>query len=315
MTGVTNAIETYDAVGNREGLVDAIYKTNTAETPLLSAIKRTKATNTNHEWQTDDIGSAGTNYAKEGANASAEAFAATTRLGNYTQILQKTVAVTGTQAAMTHAGIADEMGYQASMRALRLKKDMEFAILDNNAKVAGVGDDTTAREMGGFPAYVFTNSDYNGATAPNVGSGLTAWSGGTDIALTEGRVKTVIQDCWNSGGNPDMLLCTAFNKQVISGFSGNGTRYINADANKLMTAYDIYASDFGELKVVPCRHGETNAVYVIDTSMLKLAVLRDFQINTLAKTGDAETKQMLVECTLEVSNEKAHGLIWNVSNS
>lgn len=315
MTGITNAIEAFDVVGNREGLVDAIYKTNTAETPVLSAIKRTKATNTNHEWQTDDIGSAGTNYAKEGANAAAESFVATTRLGNYTQILQKTVAVTGTQMAMTHAGAADEMGYQASLRALRLKKDMEFAILDNNAKVAGAGDDTTAREMGGLPVYLVSNTNENGATKPTVGSGLTAWSGGTDIALTESRLKDVIQQTWGEGGNPDMIVCTAFNKQVISGFSGNGTRFISADANKLMTAYDIYASDFGEMKVVPCRHGETNAVYVIDTSMLKLAVLRDFQINPIAKVGDADTKQMLTECTLEVCNEKAHGIIWNVSNS
>jgi len=56
-------------------------------------------------------------------------------------------------------------------------------------------------------------------------------------------------------------------------------------------------------------------VYVVDTSMLKLAVLRDFQINSLAKTGDADTKQMLIECTLEVCNEKAHGLIADVTNS
>jgi hypothetical protein len=63
MTGVTNAIETYDVIGNREGLIDAIYKTDTAETPLLSAIKKGKATNTYHEWQTDEIGAAGTNYA------------------------------------------------------------------------------------------------------------------------------------------------------------------------------------------------------------------------------------------------------------
>lgn len=313
MTGITNAIETFDVVGNREGLIDAIYKTDTAETPVLSAIRKGKATSTLHEWQTDDFGSASTNYAKEGADADAEAFAATSRLSNYTQILSKTAFVTGTQQAMTHAGVADEMAYQVEMRAMRLKKDIEFAILDNNVKVAGAGNDTTAREMGGLPAYLITNYDANGATAPTTGNGLTAWTGGTAVALTEGRLKAVIEDIWTSGGNPDMIVCTGAQKQTISSFSGNGTRMIMADSGRLSASYDIYASDFGEIKVIPCRHGETAMTYVIDTSMLKWATLRDFQIKDIASTGDYIGKQLLVEGCLEVCNEKAHGLIVNVA--
>ncbi len=313
MTGITNAIETYDVIGNREGLIDAIYKTDTAETPLLSAIKKGKAISTLHEWQTDDLGSAGTNYAKEGAVASAESFTATARLTNYTQILDKVAFVTGTQMAMTHAGVADEMAYQVEMRTMRLKKDIEFALLDNNVKVAGTGNDSAAREMGGLPTYIITNYDANGATAPTSGNGLTAWTGGTAVALTEGRVKSVLADMYDSGGNADMIICTASQKQTISSFSGNGTRFIMADSNKLQAAYDIYASDFGQIKVAPCRHGETAMTYLLDTSMLKWAVLRDFQVNDIASTGDYKGKQILVEGTLEVCNEKAHGLIVNVA--
>jgi hypothetical protein len=314
MTQPTNAIETYDAVGNREGLINAIYKTDTADTPVLSAIAKSKAIATNHEWQTDDIGSASTNYALEGDDASAEAFAATSRLGNYTQILQKTAVVTGTQDAVSKAGRDDEMAYQVMMRALRLKKDIEFAILDNNAKVAGTGDGASAREMGGFPAYVKTNHDKNGATMGAVG-GAAAVSGGTAIALTEGRLKSVLQQVWANGGDADMVVCNAYNKQVISGFSGNGTRFIQADSGTLNAAYDIYASDFGSVKVVPCRNGETEMVYVIDSGMLKWAVLRDFMVNDIAPAGDYRKKQLVVEGTLEVSNEKAHGIIVNVTAS
>jgi hypothetical protein len=313
MTGITNAIETFDVVGNREGLIDAIYKTDTAETPLLSAIKKGKAISTLHEWQTDDYGSAGTNYTKEGAVADAESFVATARLTNYTQILSKTAFVTGTQMSMSHAGVADEMAYQVEMRTMRLKKDIEFALLDNNVKVAGTGNDSAAREMGGLPTYIITNYDANGATAPTSGNGLTAWTGGTAVALTEGRVKAVLADMYDSGGNADMIICTAAQKQTISSFSGNGTRFIMADSNKLQAAYDIYASDFGQIKVAPCRHGETAMTYILDTSMLKWAVLRDFQVNDIASTGDYKGKQILVEGTLEVCNEKAQGLIVNVA--
>jgi hypothetical protein len=314
MTFPTDTFETYDAAGNREHLIDAIYALDTAETPLLSAIRRESTGSTKHEWQTDDLGSAATNYNPEGEDATNDASVATSRLFNYTQILDKVAQVSGTQEVIKKAGRTSEMAYQMAKRTKQLKKDLEFALFDNNAYVAGTGDGAASREMGGLPAYIKTNHDKNTATMGAVGGG-TAVTPGTGAALTEGRLKNVIQQAWKNGGNPDSIYCTAFNKQVISGFSGNGTRFIQADANKLNAAYDIYASDFGELKVVPSRHGETDMVYVIDTSMAKLAVLRDFQVNDLAKTGDSIRKQLLIEATLQVDNEKAHGIIVDVTNA
>jgi len=308
----TDTFESYDAVGNREGLIEAIYQLDTAETPLLSSIKRVMATATNHEWQTDDLGSAATNYNPEGEDATNDAAVATSRLGNYTQILDKVAQVSGTQEVVKKAGRTSEMSYQMAKRTKQLKKDLEFALFDNNAKAAGAGDGATAREMGGIPAYVKTNHDKNGATMGAVG-GAAAVSGGTAVALTEGRLKSVIQQAWSSGGNPNKIYCSASQKQAISGFSGNGTRLIKGEDKVLHAGIDIYHSDFGMLEVVPSRHCETDMVYVLDTEMLALAVLRDFQVNDLAKTGDSIRKQLLIEATLQVDNEKAHGLIVNVA--
>jgi len=36
-------------------------------------------------------------------------------------------------------------------------------------------------------------------------------------------------------------------------------------------------------------------------------------VNDLAKTGDSEKKQLLVEFTLEVRNEAAHGIILDIT--
>jgi hypothetical protein len=44
----TSTFSTYDAVGNREGLTNAIHMLNTAETPFLSAIEKVDATSTKH---------------------------------------------------------------------------------------------------------------------------------------------------------------------------------------------------------------------------------------------------------------------------
>jgi hypothetical protein len=312
MGQLTATFDSYDNAGTRDDLVNAIYRTNTAETPFMSAIAKTKATATYHEWLQDDLGSAATNYNVEGDEATNNAFTAAARLGNYSQILDKTYVITGTQMVVDSAGDSGKKGELRAKFALQLKKDMEFALLDNNARVQG--SSSTARELAGVPAWITTNYDKNGATNPT-GDGTDAWSGGTDVALTEGRLKSVLQQTWASGGNPDMVVCNAFNKQVISGFSGNGTRYIQAEGNKLITSYEVYVSDFGEVKVIPSRHCETNMVYILDSSMWAMAVLRDISFNPLAKTGDFEREQMIVEMTLEARNEKANGIIVNVSAS
>jgi hypothetical protein len=48
--------------------------------------------------------------------------------------------------------------------------------------------------------------------------------------------------------------------------------------------------------------------FVVDPEYAAVAFLRPFQTNELAKTGDSEKTQLLVEYTLEVKNQAAHGI-------
>ena len=99
----------HDAKGLREDLADVIYNISPTDTPFQSSVGRTKATAVYHEWQTDSLAAATTNNAAvEGADASDATLSATTRLGNYTQILQKTIKVSGTLDAVNKAGRKSE---------------------------------------------------------------------------------------------------------------------------------------------------------------------------------------------------------------
>lgn len=49
MTVPTSTFKTYEAIGNREDLIDKIYKTSPTETPLLSQLERVKASAVYHE--------------------------------------------------------------------------------------------------------------------------------------------------------------------------------------------------------------------------------------------------------------------------
>ena len=309
----TNSFTSYSAVGNREDLSDAIYNISPTDTPFLSGVSKGKATAVLHEWQTDSLASASaTNAVVEGDDATTDAATATTRLSNTCQILDKVPRVTGTQEVVNKAGRKSEMAYQIAKRGQELKRDLESSLLANNAEVTG--DSTTAREMGGIEAWLNTNTSVGaGGTAGSLGN--TARTDGTNRELTEALLAAQLQAIWTSGGDPDCIMVGAFNKRVISGFSGNATRFKGADDKTLVAAIDIYDSDFGELQIVPNRFQTSESCLIIQKDMWEVAYLRPFKLVDLAKTGDTERKQLIVECTLASRNEAASGAVFDCTTS
>jgi hypothetical protein len=313
MAQPTNTFDTYDSVGEREDLSDVIYSISPTDTPFISSAAKTKATAVLHEWQTDALAAAATNNAViEGDEATLDAVTATSRLSNSSQIMDKTVVITGTQEAVDKAGRASELAYQIAKKAKELKRDMEATITGNQAEVAG--NASTARKFGSLGAWIETNDDL-GASGSSGGSGNTARTDGTQRAFTEASLKTVIKSVWNEGGDPSMIMVGPFNKQKLSGFTGNSTRFdAGADAT-LYTSVDVYASDFGQLQVVPNRFSRDRDAYILDMNYFAIAFLRDFSMHELSKTGDSEKRQLLVEATLESRNEKASGLVADLTTS
>ena len=309
----TNTFDTYDSVGEREDLSDVIYNISPTDTPFLSSAAKTQSTAVLHEWQTDALASASTSNAViEGDEATLDAVTATTRLSNSCQIMDKTVVITGTQEAVDKAGRASELAYQIAKKAKELKRDMEAQITTNNAEVTGSA--TAAREMGSLGAWVATN-DVMGTSGTSGSVGNTARTDGTQRAFTEDLLKSVIKSVWNEGGDPTMIMVGPFNKQKLSGFTGNSTRFdAGADAT-LYTSVDVYASDFGQLQVVPNRFSRDRDCYVLDMNYWGIAFLRDFTMHELSKTGDSEKRQLLVEATLESRNEAASGLVADLTTS
>ncbi len=314
MTQAANTFDQYDTTGNREDLSDMIWTLDNFETPVLSAIKKTKATSVTHEYQTDAIAAASANAHIEGDDSqAADAVTATTRLANTTQILKYKTVVSGTQEkGMDHAGVDSEMAYQEAKRMKQIKKDAEYALLDGgsalgNAKVAG--NATTAREMASLTTYLITNASVGATGAVATGDGTDALTAGTDRDLTEALLTGVLTTAWTNGGDPSMLVVSATNKGVVSDFSGGSTRYVDTDTKELIHSIDVYVGDFHTLKVVPCRQLVGDNVYAIDPEYLAWAEMRPLTSYELAKTGDNYKREMVWEGTLEVCNEKAHCLI------
>lgn len=315
MAQPASTFSSYDAVGNREDLADFIYMVEQKKTPFTSAISKVEATNTTHEWQTDTLAAAAENYVIEGDDATTDASAATTRLSNYTGISDKVARVTGTQRQLDAAGRADEMDYQVAKRGMELRRDVEKMALDNNAKV--LGNDTTAREVAGVPSWIATNTSAGVGGADPTGNGTDARTDGTQRALAESDVKTVLAACADQGGEPDMIMVGSFNKQAFSAFSGNATRTTDATRQALDTAVHIYTSDFGEVEVVYSPFQRARDLLIIDSNLWALATIpgRNYASWDLAKTGDTDRKQVLIEWTLESRNEAGSGGVFDLTTA
>ena len=306
MSAPTNTFLTTAAIGNREDLSDVIYRISPTQTPVFSMASKTKATATLHEWQTQDLAAASSSSAQvEGDDASAKSITPTVRLTNRTQIMSKTVIVSGSQQAVNSAGRKDELGYQVSLASLELKRDAETNLTQSDVLA------TSPRSFRGLRGWVVDNVNRNGGTLASY-TGNTGYTAGTLRSFTESQVKDVLQQVYTAGGEPDTIMLPPALKQTFSGFTGNATRMDKSEDKKLYASVDVYVSDFGELSAVPNRFMATRDVFVLQSDKLAIAYLRPFATNELAKTGDADKRQLLAELTLECRAPKAHGAVYDV---
>lgn len=322
MAQPSETFDSYDAKGNREDLQDKIYMVSPEKTPVISSIRRFKATNTLHEWQRDSLAAPNKDNAViEGDDRTGTALTATDRVGNYTQLFDKVAVVSGTQRAVKSAGRSDEMKYQVSKKFAEIKRDAEAALLSINPAVAG--NSSTARKAGGLGVLLYTNALHGGAgatVAHTAGAPTTANTAGTDRAFTEALVKTAMQSVYtNSGEMPSMMSLTPSHKGTFSGFTGIAGNRFQVGKGKqgvIVGGADVYMSDFGEIAVVPNYVQTTaaaNQVYILNPDELGVAYLESYKSVPLAKTGHTDKELVSAELTFVATSEKAHAKIDNLT--
>ncbi len=301
-TGTTHvyAMAGSTGVGNahREDLTDLITNISPTETPFTSAIGKVPATAVLHEWLTDELAAAANNAHIEGNEITFSTASSTTRLTNYCQISVKSVITSGTEDAVKKAGMGKQLAYQVAKRTKEIARDMEVGFLQNTSLVTG--DATTARQAKGVAGFISTNQT-------DLGTGT--------VTVTNSHINSMLQDIWTEGGNPKVLSVGAFNKRTISAMTGSSTKNLDAKDHKLIQSIDIFESDFSILKVIPNRHQLADDVYALDMDLWKMAVLRPLKLVPLAKTGDADKRALIVECTLECRQEKGNGSIIDSATS
>lgn len=329
MAIVTNTLQTFGMIGIREQLSDVIMNIAPTETPFTSLCRKGKATTRTPEWLRDTLRAPNpANSTVEGNDVSSgDSLGSPDRLKNIVQLFNDVVIVSDTAIAVNAAGRANELKYQVAKTAKALKRDIEMAACGNYASV--LGNSTTAGNLAGFEAWIVTNNSRGTGGSSggfNFGTGLVAAAtDGTGRTFTESLLKTVIQACWNSGGEPDTVMVSGTKKQTFSTFTGIATQFneINGQ-NKVMIygAADVYKSDFGQHKIVPNRfvgagtgRSATNGLYPGQTAMVispntwEMMFLQPFATIPLARTGNAEKRLLKAELTLACKEERGNGVV------
>lgn len=325
MAQITNTFETYDATGIREEIRDKIYLIDAKETPFLSMMSRKSIKTVTPEWQTDTLDTpSNSNTQPEGDDYTYDNISATTRLRNYAQISNKTFIISRTHDNIDKAGRNKEVTYQGAKKMVALKTDMEVGMLSNNASLAGTGNGASNRRSGGLRAWLASNDDMGGGgssggynTSTNI---VDAATNGSQRAFTKAIMDSVILSTYNAGGNPSICLVSPYVKTVFSSFLDDANIVaLRASASpgakrSLIASAEIYVSDFGDITVMPDRQlaregaGSARNAYFLDMKMLELGIYREIQVDKPARTGDAHKRVVLVEYTLIVKNEAAHGV-------
>ena len=357
-------------VSEREDLANFITMITRDETPFMSSIGKSKATAIYHEWQTDTLEAPGSSLIAEGTDwiaptangsggtganpATGAKFAVSgpnrTRLGNYTQINGKTIAVSGTRRAVDQAGVADEYAYQLKKRGTELRRDVEHDMIHSFNTSAAVGSQgNTARSAGGYQAFInnaLTVNVLGGWQLPAAqgdGTGIIKSSAAAagqpakgSLALTD--IDSVMQKIYEEGGKATKIMISPKLRRDFSDLMISDTGVVrNIDEKgKLRQSVDVYMSDFGDIMVVPNYiMGLTNAVQftqtngstnltattdvanfsalIYDPMWFSMASLRPMQEVDVGQQGDSTKGMMIEEATLEVRNPTGCGAIYGLS--
>ncbi len=317
MAAISNAQTTASAKGIREDLTDAIHRVDIEETPIMSIVGTNSAKNTLHEWQTRALGAVDTaNAAPEGDETTRAAPTQNVRLSNVCQISKKNATVSGTMEAVDLAGRNSEMALQMADRTIELRKDMEAIMFCTNQAFAN----SSTRTLRSIEAWIRTNRQAGSGGAspadPNSTAGTTA-TDGTQRAFTVTMVNTAMKTAFEAGARPTKLIMGAYAKTVASGFASRSGATYDVSKNQISTNVTKYETDFGVLDFIPHPYMRSSGRTVIglDPKNVKVSYLRKFKSYPVAKIGDADTREILSEYTLEMCNEKAHFVIADLSTS
>jgi hypothetical protein len=243
------------------------------------------------QWQTDSLAPVDTSNAViEGSAASSATLAPTSVVSNVTQILRKVVQVSDTANVTANYGRGKELQYQMEKKGKEIKRDLEYAYLNNAAQVPG--DANTARKTAGF---LGLSSGYQ-ATDPDTGAivhnGVVAAG-----EFSEAELFDITYQLYIAGSSANIIMFHPKHANFFSALQersagstpvGNRQR-IFENSTRFAVEVSVVVDPLGqEYKLIPNRWMPEDKIFFYNSSDWTQMVLRAPARTKLAKDGSYE---------------------------
>ena len=216
---------------------------------------------------------------------------------NYTQIFHKEVKQTGTAPYQDRWGMGDQMQYESAKSIPEMMRLIERTLQYGKRSA---GSTTTPRMMGGYQEFITTNKA-SGASI-NVAS------------LAPGIIEDAVELIYNAGGSGDFLAIVnpATYQTIKNAYDSSSFVRYPPEQTQFGTLVDRIITPFGNVSFVIDRWQLSTLIPIMKLDNVGMLTLRPWQVEDLAKTGDAEKKQLIGEFSFCMKLEKSHALLTSV---
>lgn len=234
----------------------------------------------------------------EGADSDPIGYTDLSTNSNYTQIFHKEIKQTGTAPYQDRWGMTDQMQYESAKSIPEMMRLIERT-LQYGKRAAG--STTTPRMMGGYQEFITTNK----ASGANM----------SVSSLIPGIIEDAVELIYNAGGAGDFLgiVNPATYQKIKNAYDSSSYVRYAPEQNRFGTLVDRIVTPFGDVSFVIDRWQLSNLIPILKLDNVGMLTLRPWQVEDLAKTGDAEKKQLVGEYTFCLKLEKSHALLTAVA--
>jgi hypothetical protein len=203
---------------------------------------------------------------------------------NNTQIFGPTqISMSGTEQVVSKYGVPNEFSRQVYNRTV------EQVISREQAYLYGRKYNSTTQKVrttGGLTEFITTNVD------------------ATNTQLNVVNLQSNIQTCYVAGGLPDRIIANPRTLADLNDVANTSViRQVIVDSVRGRVPVDTVWTEFGPISIIRDRWVARVHAFGIKRDGVVRRVLRPFQMERLAKTGDADNVQVLVEEGLEVKGQ------------
>lgn len=307
-------VVTTQFTGMKEEVGDFIYDVDPHETPFISRTKKIKADkNTLHQWMTDGLRSPQVNKHLEGSRAVYDEHTPHVRLTNEQQIFMNGVSVSGSSTAVENYGMKNALKREVAQKLKEHKLDIEYSMFMNVPKEGR--SSVVEGQLAGLPTWIVSNINQASDATAATGDGTDSRADGTALAFSQARFDSVMQNIWDSTGYGGTYTCYLSSYQLSRSLSfvGNNNQRNETRPGRIVSDLVIYITPWGQVRWQPSRHVRPQDVFIIKDDMWKIAQKRPTKNTPMAQTGDSTERMIVTELTLEASNEKASGAVYDNS--